>query len=162
MPERPQGHEQCQKANKDEQVFNALVTLYGGLGMDQKQLALISERIAVDPNNANIWAMKGQNEMNAEKWDDAIASLKKSIELDDKQAIVFTYLGYSLNSKAGTLATANEQKPLLMESLGYLEKARSLDPNRKDANWSYPLYQCYYSLYGADDSRTKEMEALIK
>ena len=148
--------------NKDEQVFNALVTLYGGLGMDQKQLALISERIAVDPNNANIWAMKGQNEMNAEKWDDAIASLKKSIELDDKQAIVFTYLGYSLNSKAGTLATANEQKPLLMESLGYLEKARSLDPNRKDANWSYPLYQCYYSLYGADDSRTKEMEALIK
>lgn len=62
--------------NKDEQVFNALVTLYGGLGMDQKQLALISERIAVDPNNANIWAMKGQNEMNAEKWDDAIASLK--------------------------------------------------------------------------------------
>lgn len=148
--------------NKDEQVFNALVTLYGDLGMDQKQLALISERIAVDPNNANIWAMKGQNEMNAEKWDDAIASLKKSIELDDKQAIVFTYLGYSLNSKAGTLATANEQKPLLMESLGYLEKARSLDPNRKDANWSYPLYQCYYSLYGADDSRTKEMEALIK
>ena len=100
--------------------------------------------------------------MNAEKWDEAIASLKKSVELDDKQAIVFTYLGYSMNSKAATLATPAEQKALLVESLGYLEKARSLDPNRKEANWSYPLYQCYYNLYGADDSRTKEMEALVK
>ena len=70
--------------------------------------------------------------------------------------------GYSMNSKAATLATAAEQKALLVESLGYLEKARSLDPDRKEANWSYPLYQCYYSLYGADDSRTKEMEALVK
>ncbi len=148
--------------NKDAQVFNSLVTLYGGLGMDQQQLSLISERLSVEPNNANIWAMKGQNEMNAEKWDEAIASLKKSVELDDKQAIVFTYLGYSMNSKAATLATPAEQKALLVESLGYLEKARSLDPNRKEANWSYPLYQCYYNLYGADDSRTKEMEALVK
>lgn len=149
-------------SNKDAQIFNSLVTLYGGLGMDDKQLSLIGERIAVEPNNANIWAMKGQNEMNAGKWDDAIASLKKSVEIDDKQAIVFTYLGYSMNSKAATLATAAEQKALLVESLGYLEKARSLDPDRKEANWSYPLYQCYYSLYGADDSRTKEMEALVK
>ena len=90
-------------SNKDAQIFNSLVTLYGGLGMDDKQLSLIGERIAVEPNNANIWAMKGQNEMNAGKWDDAIASLKKSVEIDDKQAIVFTYLGYSMNSKAAKL-----------------------------------------------------------
>ena len=57
---------------------------------------------------------------------------------------------------------SQEQKKLYTESVGYLEKAKEVDPNREKANWSYPLYQCYYNLYGANDSRTKEMEGMNK
>ena len=100
--------------------------------------------------------------MNSNKWDEAIADFKKALSIDDKKVIILTYLGFSINSKAAALNVPAEQQKLYNESLGYLEKARSLDPDRKEANWSYPLYQCYYTLYGATDSRTKEMEALIK
>jgi len=146
----------------DEQVFNSLVNMYASLGMDEKQLEFIKSRLAVDPNSFTVWALKGQNEMNAGKWDDAIADFKKAIEINNKNPLIYTYLGFTYNSKAGTLATESEQKALFIESLKYLEKARELDPNRKEANWSYPLYQCYYNLYGPDDSRTKELEALVK
>lgn len=146
----------------NQQVFTSLAELYGKLGMDDKQMSIINARLAKEPNNFDAWALKGQTEMNAKKWDDAIADFKKAISIDGKQALLYTYLGFTLNSKASEMDNAAEQKKLLTESLTYLEKARDLDPSRKDANWSYPLYQCYYSLYGENDSRTKELEALIK
>ena len=33
---------------------------------------------------------------------------------------------------------------------------------REKANWAYPLYQCYYSVYGANDPKTKELEGMLK
>lgn len=146
----------------NQQVFTALAELYGKLGMDEKQMKVINDRLVKEPNNFDAWALKGQTEMNAKKWDDAIADFKKAISIDGTQALLFTYLGFTINSKAAELENVTEQKKLLTESLTYLEKARELDPNRKDANWSYPLYQCYYALYGENDSRTKDMESLIK
>ena len=41
-------------------------------------------------------------------------------------------------------------------------KSPWVDPNREKANWAYPLYQCYYSVYGANDPKTKELEAILK
>ncbi len=157
-----QFEELYKKDSKNEQIFNNLVNMYGNLNMKDKQLQLINEKIAQDPNNFTAWALKGQNEMNSNKWDEAIADFKKALSIDDKKVIILTYLGFSINSKAAALNVPAEQKKLYTESLGYLEKARNLDPDRKEANWSYPLYQCYYTLYGATDSRTKEIEALIK
>ena len=107
-------------------------------------------------------AMKAQSAMNAGQWDEAIAGYKKAIAINDKDALVLTYLGFCLNSKAQALNASQEQKSLYAQSKVYLEKARDLDPNKERANWSYPLYQCYYTLYGADDSRTKEMEKMVK
>ena len=46
--------------------------------------------------------------------------------------------------------------------MGYLERAKEIDPNRERANWAYPLYQCYYLVYAASDPRTLEMEKLLK
>jgi len=150
------------KTEKDEQVFNSIVNMYGSLGMDQKQLEFITERLTIDPNNFTVWALKGQNEMNASKWDEALVDFKKSIEIDGSRSLIYTYIGYTYNSKAATLATEAEQNALFTESLKYLEKARQIDPDRKESNWTYPLYQCYYNLYGENDSRTKEIEAMIK
>ena len=157
------------KEPNNEMAFGTLCNMYNGLGMTAEFNEIIKEKIASDPNNATAWALKGQTEMNTANvagdgadWDTPIASFKKSIEIDGTNPIVLTYLGFCLNSKAATLNDRNAQKALYQESLNHLERARDIDPNREKANWAYPLYQCYYLVYSADDPRTKEMEELLK
>ncbi len=151
------------KDANNEQIFSNLVTLCGSLKMTSEQDKLLNDKLAVDPTNALAWALKGQIEMNANKPAEAVECYKKSIAKDGKNVIVLTYLGFCLNAQAAKDGVSKaEQQKLYKESEGYLEQARSLDPNREKANWSYPLYAVYYSLYGAADSRTKEMEALNK
>ncbi len=148
--------------SKNDQIFATLASMYGSLKMNAEQDQIIKDKLTKEPNNFSAWALKGQNEMNAGKTEEAIASFKKASAIDDKNVIILTYLGFCLNSKAANLNVASEQKALYQESMGILEKAKSLDPNRDKANWSYPLYQCYYTIYGANDARTKEMETLNK
>lgn len=144
----------------NELVFTTLGNLYTNLQDSVKLEKLIDEKLVQDPNNSMAWALKGQTAMNKQKYDDAITYFKKSIEAKEDNALVLTYLGFSINAKASM--DQNKQKELCAEAASYLEKARAVDPNRQQANWSYPLYQSYYIIYGADDSRTKEVEALTK
>ena len=147
--------------DKSEEVFSALANLYGNLNMKDRQMQFLGEHIAGHAGCFNAYALRGQTEMNDSKWDAAIADFKKANE-SEKKAVVLTYIAFCLNSKAAEMQDANGQKNLFTESIGYLEDARKLDPERKEVNWAYPLYQAYYTVYGADDSRTKEAEGLIK
>lgn len=146
----------------NEAVFGTLSTLYSNMNMTEELNSLIADKIARDPNNATAWAFKGQLEMNKNEWDNAISSFKKSIEIDGTNPTVLTYLGFSINSKAAEIENNRAaQKEMYKESMGYLERAKEIDPNRERANWAYPLFQCYYLVYSADDPRTKEMESLL-
>ncbi|MCI6619272.1 MAG: hypothetical protein MSD82_10505 [Prevotella sp.] len=149
--------EYYQKDPKNDVLFNTLSNLYSSFKQKDEMNKLIEEKLATDPNNYTAWALKGQNAINENKVDEAITALKKA---DPKNVVVLTYLGFALNAKAQSLNDKAQQTALYNESKDILEKARDLDPTRQQANWSYPLYQAYYSLYGAADSRTKEMEAL--
>ena len=140
----------------NESIFTNLATLYGNLGMKAEQDKCIQERLAADPTCFVAWAVKGQAEMNASKWDEAIADFKKAIEIKPS-ALVLTWMGYCNNNKAANLQDVNQQKVLLAETEKYLEKAKELDPEQKEANWKYLLYNTYYVLYGADDARTKSV-----
>lgn len=151
------------KDKNNEQVFASMVSIYSSLKQDKEMNALIAEKLAADPKNYTAWALKGQNEMNASKWDDAIASYKKAIEVKQDEPIIYTYIGFCINSKASSINNdVASQKKLFQEGIPYLEKAKELDPNREKANWSYPLYQSYYVIYGANDPRTKELENMNK
>ena len=140
----------------NESIFTNLATLYGNLGMKAEQDKCIQERLAADPKCFVAWAVKGQAEMNASKWDEAIADFKKASEIKPS-ALVMTWMGYCNNNKAANLQDVNQQKALLAETEKYLEKAKELDPEQKEANWKYLLYNTYYVLYGADDARTKSV-----
>lgn len=140
----------------NESIFTNLATLYGNLGMKAEQDKCIQERLAADPKCFVAWAVKGQAEMNASKWDEAIADFKKAIEIKPS-ALVMTWMGYCNNNKAANLQDVKQQKVLLAETEKYLEKAKELDPEQKEANWKYLLYNTYYVLYGADDARTKSV-----
>ena len=124
---------------------------------------LINDKIARNPNNYTAWALKGQTEMNEQNYTAAIESFKKAIDIDDTNAIVLTYLGFCMNNRAAEIeGDIPAQKALYKESMVYLEKAKSIDPDRQKANWAYPLYQCYYINYSANDPRTKELEEMLK
>ena len=152
----------AQNSNSD-QMFSSLANMYSALNMKSEQEQIINEKLAKDPKNFSALALKGQSEMYATKYDAAIEDFKKALEVDAQNPIVLTYVGFCMNSKAGGIANnIREQKALYVESMGYLEKAKEVDPNREKANWVYPLYQCYYNLYGAADPRTKTMEGLVK
>ncbi len=146
-----------------DQIFGCLTTLYSNMKDKEELNKLINEKLQQDPKNFNALAMKAQGLMNESKWDEAIKVYKEAVAVNGKDALILTYLGFCINAKAASINNnVPEQKKLYTESMGYLEIARSVDPNRQRANWSYPLYQCYYSLYGTADSRTKEMETLNK
>ena len=141
----------------NETIFTNLATLYGNLGMKEKQSSIIADRLAADPKCFMAWAVKGQAEMNESKWDDAIADFKKALEIKDN-ALVLTWLAFCNNNKAESLQDKNQKKALYSDSQSRLEKARELDPEMKEANWSYLLYNTYYNLYGENDSRTKALD----
>lgn len=153
----------------NEMAFGTLCNMYSALGMTAELDAAIKDKLSRDPNSFAAWALKGQTLMNrnstAEKpnWDECIEALKKASEIDKTNPVVLTYLGFSINAKASQIeGDRNTQKTLYKEAMGYLETAKELDPNREKANWAYPLYQCYYLVYAANDPRTLELEKLLK
>lgn len=153
----------------NEMAFGTLCNMYNELNMNAELKALIDDKLAKDPNNHTAWALKGQSLMNQNttadnpNWDECIEAFKKAIEIDGTNPVILTYLGYSINSKAAQVnGDRAAQKALYKEAMGYLERAKEIDPNRERANWAYPLYQCYYLVYAASDPRTLEMEKLLK
>lgn len=153
----------------NETVLGILCNMYSGLNMTSELNALLDKAIATDPNNFTAWAMKGQmlvNKLSKEQnpnWDECINDFKKAVAIKNDNSVVLTYLGFAINAKASAInGNVVEQKKLYTESMGFLEQAKNIDPNRAQSNWAYPLYQCYYTLYGADDSRTKELEGMLK
>ena len=158
-----------QREPDNEMAFGTLCNMYNELNMNAELKALIDDKLAKDPNNHTAWALKGQSLMNQNTtadnptWDECIEAFKKAIEIDGTNPVILTYLGYSINSKAAQVnGDRAAQKALYKEAMGYLERAKEIDPNRERANWAYPLYQCYYLVYAASDPRTLEMEKLLK
>ncbi len=157
--------EMYEKFPADADVFARLAQWYANLGELDKQNTLITERLQSDPKNFTAWAMKGQAEMNAQKYDDALESYKKAMtcETEDplQKALVDTFIGYCYTQKSTQLEKYEDQVNLLKEAIPYLEEARSLDPNRERCNWAYPLYNCYYYVKGEKDSQTLELKDML-
>jgi len=129
--------------------------------------------IAKNPQNKFAYTYKGEAYRLANKFDDAVECYKKAFEIDPTYVAAAYQAGVSLNSKAielkdkladkktGNLTTenANKIKAILTDAKGYLEKVRELDPNREQVNWTYALYQMYYSL--GDTEKAAELEKIL-
>ncbi len=157
----------------ESRYFNLLMEYYSKAGDQNAMMGWINEEITLDPNNKMAWALKGEAEMNAEKYDDAIVSYQKALEIDPEFIQVIFNVGVCMNSKAFKLKeeladkntggltkeNADKVKVLLNEAKTYLLKTKEMDPNREKVNWVYPLYQIYYAL--GDEANSAEMEKLL-
>ena len=158
-----------EKNPKSELVFGTLVNMYTDLGMDDKLESLFNKKLAEDPNNFTVWTIRGQKAMQKQELDQAIEHFRKAITAQPENPQVLTFLGACLLDKAskaeekikGRITPAAKQQidPFYEEAKTHLEKAKQIDPQKAQAKWGYPLYRCYYALYGANDNRTKAAEA---
>lgn len=158
---------------QEQRWYNLLLDYYVQPSRSAELKAWVEEELAADPNNKMSWALKGESEMNAGHWDEAIAAYKKASELDPTFVQVWFNAGVCLNSKAVelkdnlsdkntgkiTVENANKVKDVLKEALGFMEKAKELDPNQEKVKWAYPLYQIYYNM--GDKEKIAEYEKLI-
>lgn len=133
--------------------------------------ALIDKYIASDPNNAQLYFVKGVLLDSEEKPADAMAAYKKAMDLDPNNANVLMQYGYKLYQQAcdrdqNESANMNNEQynafradiidPMLKEAAGYLEKAYELDDNLSDAR--QVLRSIYYNL--KDEENLKRVEAM--
>lgn len=158
---------------EEERYFNLLMDYYTHANDMVAMEAWADEEVTLNDQNKMAWALKGYAIMQQEKWDDAIAAFKKAVEIDPDYIEGNFNIGACLNSKArtlqdeladkktGTISKANLEKvkAVLLESKGYMEKAKELDPYQEKAKWAYPLYQVYYTL--GDQEKAAEMEKLV-
>lgn len=133
------------KDKANENIFSVLAPLYGALGMQDKQDAILAERLAANPNDFMANLVKGQALMNASKWDEAIATLQKATAAKD-DALALTFLGFCYNNKAAAQQDVAAMKALFEKAKECFEKARDIDPNQQRASWSYMLDNTNYNL----------------
>lgn len=153
------------KDPSNERFFSLLTEYYATTGDKDAKNKLIAEQVSANPTSKMAWALKGESEMGDSKWDEAIASYKKSLELDPDFIQVRFNLALCQNNQAITLKEANngtltdEAKGLLQQSIDNLTKIREKDPNHEQINWPYTLYQAYYLI--GDEANAKEIEPLL-
>ena len=144
---------------KNEILLDNLNSMFASMRMDKEQLELIDNALAADPNNFVALADKGMYYIAKNDADNAIKNLKKALEIKPENGAVMVYLGACLNVKASNLQDPNGRKVVYQEAIKYLDKAKELDPEKKQYNWGYNRYQAYYGLYGPNDPKTKQAEA---
>ena len=156
----------------DQSVLFAINEYLSQPGRNAEKEAWCAEEVKKQPNDKFLWAFLGESQMNQQKYDEAVASFKKTMEIDPNFIEVEYNIGASLVLKATTMkdqlsgttgrltpADAEKVKAVYTEAQKYLEHVRSVDPDRKKVNWAYTLYQVYYGL--GDATKTAEIEKLM-
>lgn len=160
----------------NDMIFSTICSMMMSLNDKAGLNDFVQAKLAKDPDNFTALAMRGQANMNENKWDDAISDLSKAAEIQPDNVAVLASIGNSYMYKAqeaAERASANGKRispdaenviiDVYKKAIEYLEKAKALDKNQELKRvWAYSLYTCCYRVYGADDPKTKDAEALTK
>ena len=143
----------------NENVFGKLVALYDESGKKDLAAALLSDRIAKNPNDVMANAYMGQNAQNELKYDEAITAYTRALQGRPDFLVAKLNLGVCYLNKAVGIVEKNtdargvmkpEVKPEVMENLNQakkvLEEVKAADPDKTQVNWAYPLERVNYAI----------------
>ncbi len=166
---RPDGTTFTQKENY---YSIRLINLYIAANEYEKAVNFLNEVVANDPENPELWNVKGQLLEAQGDIDGAIDCFKKAIDMNPNFALAIGNIGrvyynqgvgkdLELSEKITNTAEFNAAKeaevlPLYRKALPYLEKAHQLDPNEHDH--MVALRTIYYNLNDAKNLKLIEME----
>ena len=113
---------------------------------EMKQFALDETR--KHPMNKETWALRGEIDMKESKWDDAIESFKRAIDIDSVYVEAMYNTAFCICSKAAAMQDSlqsskkrlskDEIKALRAqyeEGRKWIDKTSALDPDEKVVNW---------------------------
>ena len=166
---RPDGTTFTQKENY---YSIRLINLYIAANEYEKAVNFLNEVVANDPENPELWNVKGQLLEAQGDIDGAIDYFKKAIDMNPNFALAIGNIGrvyynqgvgkdLELSEKITNTTEFNAAKeaevlPLYRKALPYLEKAHQLDPNERDH--MVALRTIYYNLNDAKNLKLIEME----
>jgi Flp pilus assembly protein TadD len=142
----------------NEPYYNqTLINYYLGTKSYDKAISYLDNALALDPNNAHYYDLKGRLLETQEQEDAAVECYKKAIELDNLYASPYANLGRILFNRAQTKEDELYSKkrfeeadrvcePLYLEAMPYLEKGFDLNQDEVDTNTGVGLRQIYYKL----------------
>lgn len=155
---------------EDSKYISLVINGYIDAKEYDKAHKAIEEALASDPNNGELYDVKGIIYESTKEKDKALECYKKAVELNPGFARSQYNLGrmlcekaYAINDGAANLSQDEYLKvrdeqifPLLREASQYLEKAYELDENQRDA--LIYLRNVYYNL--GDEANLKRVELL--
>lgn len=156
----------------DKNVKLNLIDLYIKSGKNDDALRLLGEAKAEDPSNFSLFFAEGIIYLNMLKYDEAIASLEKSVELnpdffETQYGVGAAYINKAseMFTKANDIMDVNEYSAAVDEAtavfakaLPFMEKADQLKPN--DQYTLQSLRELYYRLKMTD--KYNEVKAKIE
>ena len=166
-------HPDGTKTQQKETFYSLrLVNLYIFTNQYEKALSTIDAIIASDPENPELWNVKGQLYETESNIDEAIVCFEKAITLRPEYAAALGNLGRMyfnraieknnklsesiVNTVDFNKAREAEVWPLYRKALPYYEKAHSLDPNERE--YMVALRGIYYNLNDAANLTKIEAE----
>jgi len=156
----------------DKNVKLNLIDLYIESGKNDDALRLLGEAKAEDPSNFSLFFAEGIIYLNMLKYDEAIASLEKSVELNPEFFETQYGVGAAYINKASEMftkandimdvneysAAVDEATAVFAKALPFMEKADQLKPN--DQYTLQSLRELYYRLKMTD--KYEEVKAKIE
>lgn len=154
---------------EDANYLGNIINIYLQTQEFDKAFAAVDQAIANDPNNSQLYFIKGVLYDNQNKKADAKAMFKKAIDMNPENVSALTQYGaalcqeaYALSDEAPTTLSSAETakyfdeklRPLFEEAAIYLEKAWELDNDNIDA-LRY-LDNVYYNL--RDEAKQNEIQ----
>ncbi|MCL1933094.1 MAG: tetratricopeptide repeat protein [Candidatus Azobacteroides sp.] len=148
-----------------------MINLSINSGKTEEAVDYLEKAIAQNPNNAQLYAVRGQLFSEDKKPDEAIKNLKKALEMDPDNAAfmqelgrIYFNLGVEKRKAADEASDVAQSKDLAKESLDfyrqsmpYFEKVFEKDANNKDA--IFALRTIYFNLNM--EPQFNKMDALV-
>lgn len=154
---------------KEDYYYMQLLVIYDKKGQMEQMEKFVNDMIALDPDKAYNYYVKGYVAQQRKLYDEAIPAYKTAIEKDDSLAEAYINLGLCyifaaqvyMDSKSDVKFNTPAYKEMIeteknyyKQSLPVFEKVRELLPNDVD-KWGLSLYSIYYKL-----GMQKEMDTI--
>lgn len=156
------------KAPHNMTYFRQLLEYFSLPGHEREMEQFAMDETRKNPTSKHAWALLGETKMSQKDWSGAEEAYQIAISLDS----IFIEAIYNkgicesaqakrmvLNEDSANICLSDSAKKMFLKAVEDFEKAKRLDPQRKEVDWCMPLFFVYNIL--GDKEKAKAISPLI-